>query len=81
MLGSKLGMTTDQAATAFEVTNFVVLVFLVAWFLIRTLPGTFRDRTSFIQKSLVDARAATEEASARLNKCRKQAGSVRHTDC
>ena len=67
MLGSKLGMTTDQAATAFEVTNFVVLAGLVSWFLVKTLPGKFRERTSFIQKSLVDARAATEEASARLN--------------
>ncbi len=67
MLGSKLGLTTDQAATAFEVTNFVVLAVLVAWFLVKTLPKTFRDRTSSIQKRLVDARAATEEASARLN--------------
>ncbi len=67
MLGGKLGMTTNQAAVAFEVTNFVVLALLVGWFLVKTLPGRFRDRTSFIQKSLVDARAATEEASARLN--------------
>ena len=66
-LGAKLGMTTDQAATAFEVTNFVVLAALVAWAVVRTLPKTFRDRTSSIQKRLVDARAATEEASARLN--------------
>ena len=66
-LGSKLGLTTDQAATAFEITNFVVLALLVAWLLIKTLPGAFRGRTSFIQKSLVDARAATEEANARLN--------------
>ena len=66
MLGGKLGMTTDQAAVAFEVANFVVLALLVAWLLVKTLPGRFRDRTSFIQKSLVDARAATEEASARL---------------
>ena len=67
MLGGKLGMTTDRAATAFEVTNFVILALLVAWFLAKSLPGRFRDRTSFIQKSLVDARAATEEANARLN--------------
>ena len=66
MLGSKLGMTTDQAATAFEVTNFVVLAALVGWLLVKTLPGMFRDRTSSIQKRLVEARAATEEASARL---------------
>ena len=68
MLGSKLGMTTDQAAIAFEVTNFVVLAALMGWILVRALPKRFRDRTSSIQKRLVDARAATEEAAARLNR-------------
>ncbi len=66
-LGGKLGMTTDQAATAFEVTNFVVLAVLLGWLLMKTLPKTFRDRSSQIQKRLVDARVATEEANARLN--------------
>jgi F-type H+-transporting ATPase subunit b len=67
LLGTKLGMSTDQAATAFEVTNFVVLAALVGWLLVRVLPKIFRDRTSSIQKRLVDARAATEEANARLS--------------
>jgi F-type H+-transporting ATPase subunit b len=31
------------------------------------LPKTFRDRNTFIQKNLVDARTATEEARARLS--------------
>ncbi|MCU1225548.1 MAG: H+transporting two-sector ATPase subunit [Edaphobacter sp.] len=66
-LGAKLGMNADQAATAFTVANFVVLALLVGWFLLKTLPKTFRDRNSAIQKHLVDARTATEEASARLN--------------
>ena len=66
-LGGKLGLSTDQAATVFEVTNFVVLAVLVGWLLVKMLPKAFRDRTSQIQKRLVDARAATEEASARLN--------------
>ena len=66
-LGAKLGMTTDQAATAFEVTNFLVLAVLVGWFLAKALPKVFRDRTGIIQRRLVEARAATEEASARLN--------------
>ncbi len=65
-LGSKLGMSTEKAATAFEVLNFFVLALFVGWLLLKTLPKAFRDRTSQIQKHLVDARAATEEASARL---------------
>jgi F-type H+-transporting ATPase subunit b len=66
-LGAKMGLNAEQAATAFTVLNFVVLAALVGWFLVKTLPKTFRDRSSAIQKQLVDARTATEEASARLN--------------
>jgi F-type H+-transporting ATPase subunit b len=66
-LGAKLGLNAEQAATAFTVANFVVLAALVGWFLIKTLPKTFRNRNTAIQKHLVDARTATEEASARLN--------------
>jgi F-type H+-transporting ATPase subunit b len=65
--GAMLGMNPEQAATAFTVANFLVLAVLVGWFLLKTLPKTFRDRTTAIQKGLVDARAATEEASARLS--------------
>jgi F-type H+-transporting ATPase subunit b len=66
-LGAKLGMNAEQAATAFTVANFIVLAVLVGWFMIKTLPKTFRNRNTAIQKHLVDARTATEEASARLN--------------
>jgi F-type H+-transporting ATPase subunit b len=66
-LGAKLGMSPEQAATAFTVANFVILILLVGWFLLKTLPKTFRDRNTAIQKHLVDARTATEEASVRLN--------------
>lgn len=65
-LGAMIGLNAEQAATAFTVVNFVVLAALVGWFLARTLPKTFRNRNSSIQKDLVDARTATEEASARL---------------
>ena len=66
-LGAKLGLNAEQAATAFTVLNFVVLAGLLGWFLVKTLPKKFRDRSTDIQKHLVDARTATEEASARLN--------------
>jgi F-type H+-transporting ATPase subunit b len=60
-------MNAEQAATAFTVTNFIVLAILVGWLLLKTLPKAFRDRSTRIQKHLVDARTATEEASARLS--------------
>ena len=75
-LGAKLGMNAEQAATAFTVTNFIVLAILVGWFLLKTLPKTFRDRSSKIQKHLVDARTATEEASARLNSVESRLGKL-----
>jgi F-type H+-transporting ATPase subunit b len=65
-LGAMVGLNAEQAATAFTVANFLVLAALVGWFLLKTLPKTFRDRNTSIQKNLVDARTATEEASARL---------------
>jgi F-type H+-transporting ATPase subunit b len=66
-IGSKLGMSTEKASTVFEWLNFAILAVLVVWFMVKTLPGVFRGRNTLIQKHLVDARTATEEASARLN--------------
>jgi len=66
-LGSMMGMNAEQAATAFEVTNFLLLVLGVGWILGKILPKMIRDRNTAIQKHLVDARTATAEASARLN--------------
>ena len=65
-LGAKIGLNPDQAATTFTVLNFVVLVALVGWFLLKTLPKAFRNRNTAIQKHLVEARTATEEANVRL---------------
>jgi F-type H+-transporting ATPase subunit b len=66
-IAAKLGLSTESAATVFQVTNFVILAALVGWFLVKTMPGVFKARNTAIQKHLVDARTATEEASARLS--------------
>jgi F-type H+-transporting ATPase subunit b len=66
-LGAMVGLNAEEAATAFKLLNFAVLAILVGWFLAKSLPKTFRDRNSAIQKDLVDARTATEQASARLS--------------
>ncbi len=66
-LGSMVGLNPEQAATAFTVFNFLILAIGIGFVMLKTLPKAFRDRNSRIQKQLVDARAATEEASARLN--------------
>ena len=66
-IGHALGMSTETASTTFEVFNFAILALAIGAFLLKALPKTFRNRSSAIQKHLVDARTATEEASARLN--------------
>ncbi len=66
-LGSMLGLSTEQAATVFEVGNFAILALLIGVFLAKSLPKTFRARNSAIQKDLADARTATEEAGIRLS--------------
>lgn len=66
-LGKMMGMSTEAAATTFEVINFAVLALAIGFFLVKALPKTLRARTSAIQKELVDARTATEEASVRLS--------------
>ena len=66
-LGHIFGLKPEAAATAFTLLNFFILAIAVGYALLKLLPRTFRARTSAIQKQLVDARTATEEASARLN--------------
>ena len=66
-LGHMVGLNTEQAATAFQVGNFVLLAGLVLWGLGKILPKFIRDRNASIQKHLVDARTATEEAKSRLS--------------
>ena len=66
-MGRMLGMNPAQAATAFTLFNFVILAIAVGYMLLKMLPKTFRNRNTSIQKQLVDARTATEEATSRLN--------------
>jgi F-type H+-transporting ATPase subunit b len=66
-LGAKVGLTPEKAADAFTLLNFVILAVLVGWFLLRTLPKVFRDRSSALEKNLIEARKASEEASSRLS--------------
>ena len=66
-LGAMLGLSPETAATAFTLFNLLVLIIAVGYFLVKALPKAFRNRSTDIQKKLVDARTATEEATARLN--------------
>ncbi len=75
-IGAKLGMSPERAATVFQVLNFAILAVLVGGFLLKALPKAFRNRNSAIQKHLVDAQTATEEATARLNSVEARLGKL-----
>jgi F-type H+-transporting ATPase subunit b len=66
-LGSMVGMNSEQASTAFTISNLVILLIGVGYLVMKNLPKSFRSRSATIKKQLVDARTATEEAQARLN--------------
>ena len=66
-MGKMVGMDADQSANAFELANFAVLVVGFGWLVVKLVPKALRDRNTSIQKQLVDARTATEEARVRLS--------------
>ena len=65
-LGSLVGLSPAAASTTFEWLNFLVLAAAVLYGLMKALPKAFRGRSERIQKDIVEARTATEQANARL---------------
>ncbi len=66
-IGAALGMKPETAANVFTIFNILILAGGVGYGLMKILPKAFRNRSTAIQKHLVDARTATEEATARLS--------------
>jgi F-type H+-transporting ATPase subunit b len=65
-MGSFIGMNPEQASTAFTISNLVILLAGVGYLLFKNLPKTFKSRSASIQKQIVDARVATQDAQTRL---------------
>ncbi|MBS1814839.1 MAG: ATP synthase F0 subunit B [Acidobacteria bacterium] len=65
-LGKMVGLSPEASSTAFTWFNFFLLAAAILYALGKMLPKAFRGRTEGIQKGLVEARTATEEANARL---------------
>jgi F-type H+-transporting ATPase subunit b len=61
-----LHLGQEQAARVFEYLNFGILAAALLFFLLKKMPGVLRGRRENIQKQLVEARTATEQANARL---------------
>jgi F-type H+-transporting ATPase subunit b len=66
-LGSMMGMDSERAATAFTLSNLLILLVALGYLIMKSLPGTFRSRSTGIKKQLTDARTATQEATERLS--------------
>ena len=58
---------TETAAKIFEDLNSGILILVILAFLLKVLPKAFRKRSETLEKQLIEARAASEEASRRLS--------------
>jgi F-type H+-transporting ATPase subunit b len=61
-----LHLDPEPVAEGFEFLNFAIVAAAILYGLFKFLPETLRKRREDIQQRLVDARAATEQANARL---------------
>lgn len=66
-IAKMLHMDVETTAKLFEDINSGVIVIAILWFLVKALPKAFRKRSETIQKDLVEARSATEDANRRLS--------------
>jgi F-type H+-transporting ATPase subunit b len=66
LLSRITGLSLDGAYWLAVLLNFAIVVALIAWASKKNLPAMFRNRTVSIQKSLEEARRASEDANRRL---------------
>ena len=74
LLSKITGLSDDGAYWLAVVINFAIVVAVIAWFSKKTLPGVFRNRTRSIQKSIEEARRASEDANRRLSDIESRLG-------
>jgi len=67
-IGGMVGMDPERSAVVFEWANFLLLAAGIGWLVVKAVPKVLKDRSSAIQKELVEARSATEEANARMSR-------------
>jgi len=67
LLSRITGLSPDGAYWLAVVLNFGIVVGLIVWASKKNLPTLFRSRTASIQKSIEEARRASEDANRRLS--------------
>lgn len=66
LIAKLTGLSLDGAYWLAVVLNFAIVAGVVIWFSKKNLPAMFRSRTASIQKSLEEARRASDDANRRL---------------
>jgi F-type H+-transporting ATPase subunit b len=67
LLSRITGLSLDGAYWLAVVLNFAIVAGIIVWASKKHLPAVFRNRTASIQKSLEEAREASEDANRRLS--------------
>jgi F-type H+-transporting ATPase subunit b len=74
MISKITGLSLDASYWLAVVLNFAIVAGLLGWFSKKNLPGMFRNRTAGIQKSLEEARKASEDADRRISEIELRLG-------
>jgi F-type H+-transporting ATPase subunit b len=67
LLSRITGLSLDGAYWLAVILNFAIVAGIIVWASKKNLPAMFRNRTASIQKSLDEARKASEDANRRLS--------------
>lgn len=68
------GLSLDGAYWLAVLLNFAIVAGVIVWAAKKNLPAVFRNRTTSIQKSLEEARKASEDANRRLSEIESRLG-------
>jgi F-type H+-transporting ATPase subunit b len=74
LLSRFTGLSEDHAYWLAILINFAIVVAVIVWASKKHLPAVFRSRTSSIQKSIEEARRASEDANRRLSDIESRLG-------
>lgn len=76
LLARITGLSENGAYWLAVAINFGVVAGLIFWASKKNLPGMFRNRTAAIQKSIAEARQASEDANRRLTDIESRLGQL-----
>jgi F-type H+-transporting ATPase subunit b len=74
LLGRITGLSDNSAYWLAIFINFAIVVGAIAWLWKKNVPAAFRNRTASIQKSIEEARRASEDANRRLSEIEARLG-------